>query len=66
MNLIGTTNGTGVLLLGQFLCEESLHPETLLTIVVTKWDRSLRWVVKRLDMRWGVVGVGGGRHGRWR
>ena len=64
VNLVTTTNGTGVLLLGQLLCEESLHPKTRLTIVVTKWDRSLRWVVKRLDMGWRVVGVGGGRHGR--
>ena len=65
VNPIATTNEIGVLLLGQLLCEESLHPKTL-TVVVPKWDRSLGWVVKRLDMHRGVVGIGGGRHNRWR
>lgn len=55
-----------VLLLGHPLCKESLRPEASLAIVITKRDRSLRWVVKRLDMQRGVGGAGSSRHGgRW-
>lgn len=55
-----------VLLLGHPLCEESLRPQASLAVIVTERDRSLRWVVKRLDMQRGVGGVGSSRHGgRW-
>ena len=55
-----------VLFLGHPLCEESLRPKASLAIVVTERDRSLGWVVKRLDMQGGVSRVGGGGHGgRW-
>ena len=42
--------GADVLLLGHPLRKESFCPEAHLAIVVTEWDRSLRWVVKWLDM----------------
>lgn len=63
----GCYNGNegDVLFLSQPLSEESLCPKTHLTIIVTERSRSLRRVVKRLDMRGGVVGVGGGGHGGW-
>lgn len=58
VNLVFSANRTGgdVLLLGHPLCKESLCPEAHLSIVVAEWDRSLRWVVKRLDMHGGIGG----------
>jgi len=58
VNPVVSTARTGgdVLLLSHSLRKESFCPEAHLSIVVTEWDRSLRWVVKRLDMQGGIGG----------
>lgn len=64
MNSDSSTNGTDVdvPLFGHFLCEESPCPKAHLAIVVTEWDRSLRWLMEGLDVHRGLVWSG---HGGW-
>ena len=67
MNPVVSTDriGEDILFLGHPLRKESFCPEAHLAIVVTEWDRSLRWVVKWLDMQGGIGGGGISGHGRW-